>query len=68
LSALRRAFELVLGVDEEAAEGHDLITLAKAVEYLRIELALDAGLDLLRLVLPFLPLDLHDVLVALFDN
>ena len=45
---LAGALQLVLGVDEEAAEGDDLVAVLQAVERPGVELALDAGLDLLR--------------------
>ena len=42
--------QLVLGVDEEAAEGDDLLAVLQAVEHLGEQLALDAGLNLPRRV------------------
>ena len=54
--------QLVFGIDEETAEADDLIACLQAARRLRVEFALNAGLDLHGCVLAFLLLDVDDVL------
>src|SRR5437867_2926495 len=66
--ALFGPFQLVLGVDEKAAEGDDLVAVVHSIENLCVELALNAGADFLRRVVAGLLLNVHDVLVAFLDD
>src|SRR6478735_7362641 len=63
-----RPLQLVLRVDEEAAERDDLGLVFHAVEDLREQFALHARVNLGGDVLPGLRLDVDDVRVALFDD
>src|SRR5262245_1301479 len=62
-----RALQLVLGVDEKTAEGHDRRVSLQAFEHLRIELALNPCVHFFWYVFAVL-LDVDDMFVALFDN
>ena len=55
-------FQFVFGVDEEAAESDDLVSVLQPVLNRRVELSLDARLDFLRDVLAAFTLDVDDVL------
>src|SRR5262245_61156702 len=62
------ALQLEVGIDEEAAERHDLFAGLQTLSHLRVQLALDPELDLPRHVAALLLLHVHDVLPVRLDN
>src|SRR5512134_1668422 len=62
------SLELVVGVDEEAAEGHHLLACFQASPDLRIQLTLKSRLNLTRIIAALVHLHINDLLAVGFDD